>query len=337
MVDFILLIPLIVSFLVTLFSLRIWIQKARSIGLEWEDMNKISHKKAAGSGGIMVLLGFLLGALLYVTYKTFFLQATNLSEILALLLVVVFASGIGFIDDLLGWRSGGLSRKSRLAVLLFVAVPLIAINAGRADMSIPLLGTVNLGILYALIAIPIGVMGATSTYNFLAGYNGLEAGQGILILSALGIVAFFTHHAWLSVIAFCMVAALIAFLLYNFFPAQVFPGDVLTYAIGSLIAALAILGNFEKIALFFFIPYILETILKCRGKLMKYSFGKPQRDGTLNEPYEKIYGLEHLSIRVLKKIRIRSTEKNVVFLLWSFEFLIIVLGFVLFKDGIFIA
>src|SRR3989344_1886983 len=300
MAEFVLIIPFLVSFLVTFFSLQIWIQKARSIGLQWEDMNKTTHRKVSGSGGIMVLLGFLLGALLYVAYKTFFLQAANLSEILALLLVVVFASGIGFIDDLLGWRSGGLSRKSRLAVLLFVAVPLIAINAGRSDISVPLFGTTNLGILYAFVAIPLGVVGATSTYNFLAGYNGLEAGQGILILSALGIVAFFTHHAWLSIIAFCMVAALLAFLLFNFAPAQVFPGDVLTYAIGSLIACLAILGNFEKVAIFFFIPYILETLLKSRGKLVKYSFGKPQKDGTLNEPYDKIYGLEHLAIRMLK-------------------------------------
>ncbi|MEK6825868.1 MAG: glycosyl transferase family 4 [Nanoarchaeota archaeon] len=335
MVDFILILPLLVSFLVTFFSLGIWILKARSIGLEWEDMNKLHRRKVAGSGGIMVLLGFLLGALLYVAYKTFFLQADNLSEILALLLVVVFASGIGFIDDLLGWRSGGLSRKSRLTILLFVSVPLIAINAGRSDISIPLFGNTNLGLLYALVAIPIGIMGATSTYNFLAGYNGLEAGQGILILSSLGIVAFFTNHTWLSVIAFCMVAALIAFLLFNFFPAQVFPGDALTYAVGSLIAGIAILGNFEKVALFFFIPYILETVLKSRGKLVKYSFGKPQKDGTLNEPYDKIYGLEHLAIRILKKINVPSTEKNVVFLLWSFQVFIIVLGFILFRDGIF--
>ncbi len=337
MAELIIILPIVLSFIITFFTLPVWILKARSIGLQWEDMNKKIRKKVSGSGGIMVLLGFLLGSLVYVAYRTFFLQAVNLTEILALLLVVVLASGIGFIDDLLGWRSGGLSRKSRLTVLLFVAVPLIAINAGRSDISLPIFGTINIGIFYSLIAIPFGVMGATSTYNFLAGYNGLEAGQGILILSALGIVAFLTHHTWLSVIAFCMVASLIAFLLYNYCPAQVFPGDVMTYAIGSLIAALAILGNFEKIAVFFFIPYIIETILKSRGKLVKYSFGKPQKDGTLSEPYDKIYGLEHLSIRVLKKMGIRSSEKNVVFLIWIFQLIVIITGFFLFKEGIFLA
>jgi UDP-N-acetylglucosamine--dolichyl-phosphate N-acetylglucosaminephosphotransferase len=300
-------------------------------------MNKLKRGKVSGSGGIMVLLGFLLGTMFFVTYQTFFLTAENLTEILALLLVVVFASGIGFIDDLLGWRSGGLSRKSRLAVLFFVSVPLIAINAGRADINLPLLGAINIGVWYSLILVPIGIVGATSTYNFLAGYNGLEAGQGVLILSALGIVALFTNTVWLSLIAFCMVAALLAFLLFNFCPAQVFPGDVMTYAIGSLIATMAILGNFEKIAIFFFIPYIIETVLKSRGKLVKYSFGKPQKDGTLNEPYEKIYGLEHLAIRTLKSVGVPSTEKNVVYLLWCFQLAIIIIGFWLFKDGIFIS
>jgi hypothetical protein len=32
-----------------------------------------------------------------------------------------------------------------------------------------------------------------------------------------------------------------------------------------LIACMAILGNFEKIAVFVFIPYIIETFLKLRG------------------------------------------------------------------------
>ena len=64
-----------------------------------------------------------------------------------------------------------------------------------------------------------------------------------------------------------MVGALIGFYIYNKFPAKVFPGDILTYSVGALIAGMAILGNFEKIAVFVFIPYIIETILKSRGKL----------------------------------------------------------------------
>ena len=40
--------------------------------------------------------------------------------------------------------------------------------------------------------IPIGIAGATYTYNFLAGVNGLEAGQGMIILSFLSLIAYIT-------------------------------------------------------------------------------------------------------------------------------------------------
>ena len=99
---------------------------------------------------------------------------------------------------------------------------------------------------------------------------------------------------------------------------------------------MAILGNFEKIAIFFFIPYILEMVLKLRGNLVKQSFGKPNPDGSLSLRYDKIYGLEHLSIFLLQKLNIKPTEKKVVCSLWAFQILIIILGFIIFRQGIFL-
>ena len=90
-----------------------------------------------------------------------------------------------------------------------------------------------------------GIVGAAYAYNVLAGFIGVKAGQGLLILGALGVVAFFTWNRLLIIVAFCMVAALLGFLIFNFYPSQVFPGDSLTYAVWGLIATLAILGNFE--------------------------------------------------------------------------------------------
>ncbi len=328
--------PILLSFLVAFIFINIWTRKAKSIGMIWDDMNKYNRPKVAGSGGVICLLAFLTGVFSFVAYITFYQGRTShLIEILALLLVVVFASGIGFIDDLMGWRSGGLSRRSRLLLLAVAAIPLMAINAGKDTMSLPLLGNISLGLLYPLFIIPMGIMGATATFNFLAGYNGLEAGQGILILSAMAFVSFKTGNSWLSIIALCMVGALLAFIIYNYYPAKVFPGDSLTYALGSLIAIMSILGNFEKIAVFFFIPYIIETILKSKGKLVKYSFGKPLKDGELTMPYDKIYGLEHASIKLIKLFKIKPTEQRVVWSLWIFQLVIILIGLIVFRKGIF--
>lgn len=333
----ILLIPLLAGFFITLFLMPFWIRKAKQINLLWDDMNKVKSEKVAGSGGLIVILGFIIGTFLFIAYRIFYLHTyDDLIEIFSALTVILLVAGIGLVDDLFGWQRGGLSIRSRLVLVLFAAIPLIAINAGKSALSLPFLGNIDIGIFYPLILIPLGIVGATTTFNFLAGFNGLEAGQGILLLSALSIVAYFTGNSWLSVIALCMVASLLAFLLFNFTPARVFPGDVLTYAVGALIAIMAILGNFERIAVFFFLPVIIEVFLKGRGGFVKQSFGKPNNDGTLDLKYNKIYGLTHLSIFLLKKWNIKSTERNVVYLIWAFQLLVIMIGFIIFRGSIFI-
>lgn len=336
MIDYRLLIPILISFFVTLFLLPNWIKKARQIGLSWDDMNKINARKVSGSGGLIVFVGFILGVLIFVAYRVFYLKSSDfLIALLASLVLCSLLAGIGLVDDLLGWKHGGLSRTTRLIAVLFAAIPLMVIDAGVHSVSFPFLGMVNLGWVYPLILIPIGILGAGTTFNFLAGFNGLEAGQGIILLFASAIVAFYTGNSWISILALCMAASLFAFLFYNLFPAKVFPGDVITYPVGGLIAVVAILGNFEKIALFFFIPYIIEVILKARGKLVKQSFGKPLSDGSLDLRYDKIYGLEHLSIYIMKKMGIRATENRVVYSIWAFQIIVIIIGFIIFRKGIF--
>ncbi|MEK6843999.1 MAG: glycosyl transferase family 4 [Nanoarchaeota archaeon] len=337
MADYVLVIPILTSFFVTLFLIPFWIKKAKQIGLLWDDMNKVKSEKVAGSGGIIAILGFVIGILIYIAYRVFILNNnnSNLVQIFASLSVILILAGIGLVDDLLGWHRGGLSAKSRLILVFFAAIPLMVINAGKSLVNVPLLGVVDLGIIYPLIIIPLGIIGATTTFNILAGFNGLEAGQGIILLGALGLAAFFMGNAWLSVIALCMIAALFAFLIYNFSPAKIFPGDSLTYSVGGLIAIMAILGNFERIAVFFYTPYIIETILKLRGKLTKQSFGRPLEDNSLDLRYEKIYGLEHLAIYLMKKFKMKPTEKRVVYSIWIFQIFIIILGFIVFREGIF--
>ena len=317
-----LLITIFISFFCTFFVIPFWIRKAHNEELVSIDMHKKDKRKVAEGGGINVLFGFSIGILLYMAINTFYFQQTGvLTPMFAILCVLFIAAMLGSIDDLLGWKKG-LSKWVRIAMMLFAAIPLMVINAGVHTMM-----GIEFGLLYPLILIPLGIIGATTTFNFLAGYNGLEASQGILILSALSIVCFLSGSSWLSVIALCMVAALLAFYIFNKYPAKIFPGDTLTYPVGALIACIAIIGNVEKIALFFFIPYILEAILKLRGGLKKESFARLNEEGTLEMPYDKVYGLEHLAIKILKKFKKKVYEKDVVFLINGFQLLVIVVGF----------
>lgn len=324
-------ISIFLSFILTLIVLPKWIRQCKNTGLVWEDMNKYGHpRNVAACGGIVVVMAFVLGVLSYIALRTFVFSGNGTSlEIFAVLSVMLLLAIIGFTDDFLGWKSRGLSAKFRLLLALVASIPLVVINAGTHIMNVPLLGAVNLGIIYPLVIIPLGIAGAATTFNFLAGFNGLESGQGILIIGFLSFVAYATGSPWLALIGLCMLASLIVFYFYNKFPAKVFPGDTLTYAMGGLIAIMAILGNFEKIALFVFIPYIIETGLKLRGGLRKSSFGVPDKDGNLRRPYKKIYGVEHLAILILSKFKKKVHEKEVVYLIWLFQILIILLAFLM--------
>ena len=156
MIDYRLIFVIAAAFLIPLFAIPIWMKKARQIGLAWDDMNKLSGEKVMGSGGIMAVGGFVIGVLLFVAYRTFYLQQTsNFIQIFATLLVIIMLAGIGFVDDLLGWRKGGLSRRTRLLLVAISSIPLMAINAGKHIISLPFDGQIDLGLFYPLLLIPI--------------------------------------------------------------------------------------------------------------------------------------------------------------------------------------
>jgi len=324
----ILIFAILFGFLFTFLVMPFWIKRAKQTGLLWENMHLKGHpKNVAASGGIIVVTGFILSVLSYLFLKTYLTGESAFQvEIFALIGVILILCLVGLVDDLLGWHKGGLSPKVRIFLACAASIPLIVINAGVHNVFIPIIGTINFGILYPLIIIPLSVGFVTTTYNFLAGYNGLEAGLGVLMLSFLSFVSVFTGNYWLAIIGMCMVACLLAFLFFNWKPAKVFPGDILTYSVGALIISMGILGNFESIVLIIFIPFLLEVVLKMRGKLKKHSLAKVLDDGTLDKPYDKIYSLTHLAIVFLKKIKGRATEKEVVYVIYAIEIIFILIA-----------
>ncbi len=324
--DYLLFLAIIVSFALTAIALPVWIKKARSLNMLWEDMNKWNHPRTvAASGGIVVVISFIISALFYIGTKTFIYSSSTFEvQIFALLAVILFFALIGLIDDMLGWRKGGLSTKTRVFLALLASIPLIVINAGTPTVNLPFFGIVNFGLLYPLIIIPLAIAFVSTTFNFLAGFNGLEAGMGVLLIGFASIVSYVTGSLWLTAIGLCMIGPLLVFLIFNWSPAKVFPGDILTYAIGSLFVSMAILGNFEKSAIIVFIPFLVEVVLKARGKLRKHSFGTPNKKNNLSLPYEKIYGLTHFAIWILSKFEKDVKETHCVILLYLIELAFIV-------------
>ena len=300
------------AFFSTLFLTKLWIKIAKKSKLLGKDMNKYSKPKVPEAGGVAFIMGVTFATLVYVFIKTFYLSTTaNLVDTLAILVTLLLAGFLGFVDDILGWKAG-LPQWQKPLLTIPIAIPLMVINAGNSVMSIPFIGSVNFGITYPLLIVPLGIVGAANGFNMLAGFNGLEASMGIIILSTLGFIAWFNKILWLATITFSTVASLLAFLVFNKYPAKVFPGNSLTYAVGALIACVAILGNMERIAVFLFMPYFVELIIKAKNKFKTECFGIPQKNGSLKPP-KRIGSLTHICLKFVK------TEKEVVYLLLVVE------------------
>ncbi|MGB4698853.1 MAG: hypothetical protein WBH08_13530, partial [Methanothrix sp.] len=156
----------------------------------------------------------------------------------------------------------------------------------------------------------------------------LEAGMGVIILLVLGYVGLQNGKSDSSVLALVMVGALLAFLYFNWYPAKVFPGDTLTYSVGALVACVAILGDMEKIAVFLFIPYAIDFILPMRKGLNVEAFAKVNDDGSLEQPYDKIYDTAHLAIAVLRNIKRKVYERDVVEFIYLIEVVMVGLAWI---------
>jgi len=288
-----------------------WIRRAISRGFVGRDVHKMDGRNVAEMGGIIVVFSIGSSILLYIAFDTFYYRnPDSIPEILAAVASLLIATIIGMIDDILGWRIG-IKQKTKVLLSLFIPLPLMIINAGHSEMTFPFIGTQELGLLFPLLIVPISIIGASNAFNMLAGYNGLEAGMGIIIFSTLGFLSYITGGTEAAMIAVISVSALLAFLHYNKIPAKVFPGDTLTYPIGALVAIVAILGNIEKYAAILFFLYYIELILKKKGQFKEQSYGDLLTDGSLNVR-NGIYSVPHIAILSLRKLKGKAYENEVV-------------------------
>jgi UDP-N-acetylglucosamine--dolichyl-phosphate N-acetylglucosaminephosphotransferase len=284
-----------------------------------KDMNKPHTPLVPEMGGIATAFGFSLAVLLaifvYSFGKSIIRLDMNLTVLFAGFSTILLMAFLGIFDDLIGWKRG-IRKYQHALIPLFAALPLMAIRVGTTHLSIPVIGTIDFGIFYALLLIPIGVTGAANAVNMLAGLNGLEAGLGIILTGTMLLLSALSGQTEAAIIMAAMFGALIAFLKFNWFPAKIFPGDATTLMVGASIAVASIVGNMEKIGVMLLFLLFIELILKARYKFQTESFGVPRKDGTLQAP-AKTSSLTHW---VMKQGRFN--EKQVVFIILSMQVIV---------------
>uniref|UniRef100_A0A915L2D6 UDP-N-acetylglucosamine--dolichyl-phosphate N-acetylglucosaminephosphotransferase n=1 Tax=Romanomermis culicivorax TaxID=13658 RepID=A0A915L2D6_ROMCU len=195
-------------------------------------------------------------------------------EFLSGLLSICCMILLGFVDDILDLRW-----RHKLFLPTLGSLPLLMvyyINHNSTTIVLPkivthVLGlnpTLNIGFLYYIYIGMVAVY-CTNAINILAGINGLEAGQSVVI--SCSIIVFnivqlirLDTQAWYHLFSLYFLipytSVTLALLKYNWFPAQVFVGDTFCYFSGMIFAVVGILGHFSKTLLLFFIPQIINFV-----------------------------------------------------------------------------
>jgi UDP-N-acetylglucosamine--dolichyl-phosphate N-acetylglucosaminephosphotransferase len=249
--------------------------------------------------------------LAYVGIETFVYGGQNTSlQLLAAVSSILIVTFSGLFDDLnvksrtIKTKDGknvkvGFPQWLKPLLTLPAAIPLMVISAGETSMLIPLIGKVNFGVLYPLLLIPIGVVGMSNAVNLLGGFNGAEAGMGLVYMSSLGLYSLLYNLDPIgSVIFLVSAASLLAFLRYNWFPAKILPGDSLTYLLGALAIAGIVLGNIERAGIIAMTPFLIEFLLKARKKFKASCLGVVGEDEKIRSKYDgKIYSLTHIIMK----------------------------------------
>jgi UDP-N-acetylglucosamine--dolichyl-phosphate N-acetylglucosaminephosphotransferase len=316
---------LIFSYLITYVLLYFLIPRLKRAGMIGKDINKPDRPEVAEMGGIGIVAGLTAGVLLAVFMNTFMGFQFNLLYVLAALITIHSVAFIGMVDDLID-----IPQKIKALLPIFAAVPLIAISAaGSTALTLPFIGQIQFGLLYLFILVPIGVAVASNLTNMLAGFNGMEAGMGIVVFVAASILAIMHGNMEMLVLFVPMLGALLAFFPFNKYPAKVFPGDVGNLSIGAVLASGVIIGNFETAGALLLLPYVADFFIKMANKFPSRLWWGEYRDGKLYPVEGEVRGLAQL----IMKIKNGVSERDLVWIFITIEAIVAAVTLFLFWVG----
>ncbi len=320
------LVTFLVSFLIVLLAMPNTIKKLKERGVTGIDVHKVNRPRIAKGAGFVVLLAIVTSLLIFIGFSTFGDGEAN-PALLAALVSILMAGLVGQLDDNLDFRN-----RTKIALPLVASIPMMAMQVGTSSMSIPLIGTINLGILYPLVIVPLMMTFIIDSTNMYGGMNGLETGLAAINSSAILLFVFaspFVSNKTLSpadldagIISGALLGAMLAFLIFNKYPAKALPGDVGRLPIGATIAAALILGNMDRLALILYFPFgvnfalfIVYKIYVRRKGIEYQKFAQPREDGTLSVvgPFTMYWIFPYF---------MRIDEKRNVRLLWLLQAII---------------
>ena len=263
--DFKLIMPVIISFGVCAILCPILIPylKKLKFGQYIREEGPQPHLKKAGTptmGGIVIVLSIAITSLLYITKNEY-------RDIIPVLFATIGFGIIGFLDDYIKVvmkRSMGLRAWQKLVGQILVTAILCYYLLNFTDvgtsMLIPFSGGKYLDLSFLFVpSFFIVVLGTVNGSNFTDGLDGLESSVTILIATFFTVVAI-GMGSNISPITGAVAGSLLAFLLYNVYPAKLFMGDTGSLALGGFVAASAYMLQMPLFILLVALIYLVEVL-----------------------------------------------------------------------------
>ena len=229
-------------------ALRRW-KAGQVIQAELPDTHQKKAGTPTGGGMLFVAIGVLAGLLATLAGHAGAIPA----------LTGLWVGGmIGLSDDLSKLRRGSLGIPARLKfpIQVIFAVPLAWVVLQQSEWHEFFLPS-NPWLLWALAVI--AIVGAANAVNITDGMDGLAGGLSAIAVAVL-VLLIPGAPAGEKAVGVALCGALIAFLVFNRYPARVFMGDTGSLAIGFALAAMAIQQGFLLLLPIIGLVFVLETL-----------------------------------------------------------------------------
>jgi phospho-N-acetylmuramoyl-pentapeptide-transferase len=186
---------------------------------------------------------------------------------------MLVTAALGAYDDrlsLLGSHTSGLSARKKFLLLagaaLFAALALWhPAMLGIDYVFVPgIVERISIGWLTVPLAW-LAIVGAAHAVNLTDGLDGLAGHTAAVAFAAYGTIAFLQGQVYLVTFCFTVAGALLAFLWFNAYPAQIIMGDTGALALGATLAVVALmLGQVLLVPIigFVFVAVTLSVILQ---------------------------------------------------------------------------
>lgn len=222
---------IIIAFAITLLVIPviIVIAKAKKLYDVPDDKRKLHKEPIPSLGGLGMFVGFILSILLTLNFST---EAPEFQYYIVAFLLIFF---LGIKDDIMILSP----TKKFICQLLTAAILVYKANLGITDMH-GFLGINGISAIYSYILSIFAIVVIINAFNLIDGVDGLAGGLGLVSSLFFGVFFLINNNIPYAVLAFSFAGSLIAFLIYNFYPAKIFMGDTGSLMIGLVNSILVI-------------------------------------------------------------------------------------------------